>query len=390
MRGDPVVGVSPELLKWCRATVGLSTADVATMLKRNQSEVEAWETGAEAPTYPQLEKLAYEIYKRPLAIFFLPSPPEESQPQSEFRTLPESDMRSLSRDTYLHIRRAHSYQIALQELFDGKNPTDRLIWQSLKLSVSEPAAPQAQEVREFLSVSIEQQTKWRSSETALKEWRKAVEAAGIFVFKAPFKQKEISGFCLADQQLPVIYLNNGTTKTRQSFSLMHELAHLLFSVNGLSKFDSLYVSKLPAREMRLEQFCNAIAAEILIPSEDFSIQLRKFPADAERVSDDQFADLASRYGVSREAVLRRFLDRGMVGPEFYARKAELWASQKKASGGGNWYLNQGAYLSSRFASEVVSRRYRNQISLEQAADYLGIKPKHFAGFEGRLLEGAVS
>ena len=77
------------------------------MLKRTQEEIEAWESGAEAPTYPQLEKLAYDIYKRPLAIFFLPTPPKESLPQSEFRTLPDADMRTLSRDTYLHIRRAH-------------------------------------------------------------------------------------------------------------------------------------------------------------------------------------------------------------------------------------------------------------------------------------------
>ena len=99
MRSAPVAGVRPELLRWCRATVGLSTADVATMLKRTQEEIEAWESGAEAPTYPQLEKLAYDIYKRPLAIFFLPTPPKESLPQSEFRTLPDADMRTLSRDT---------------------------------------------------------------------------------------------------------------------------------------------------------------------------------------------------------------------------------------------------------------------------------------------------
>jgi transcriptional regulator with XRE-family HTH domain len=52
--------------------VGLSVAEVAQMLKRPPEEIEAWESGEDAPTYPQLEKLAYQIYKRPLAVFFLP------------------------------------------------------------------------------------------------------------------------------------------------------------------------------------------------------------------------------------------------------------------------------------------------------------------------------
>ncbi len=71
-----------------------------------------------------------------------------------------------------------------------------------------------------------------SDTIALKQWRQAVEDCGVFVFKAAFKQKDISGFCLMDESLPVIYLNNSTTKTRQIFSLLHELAHLLLSING--------------------------------------------------------------------------------------------------------------------------------------------------------------
>jgi hypothetical protein len=65
-----------------------------------------------------------------------------------------------------------------------------------------------------------------------------------------------------------------------------------------------------------------------------------------------------------------------------------WSPQTQPAGGGNWYLNQGAYLSDRFAKEVVSRHFRGQISLEQASDFLGIKPKSYAGFEERILQGS--
>lgn len=282
MKYEPVTGVQSEIFRWARKSVGLTVLDVAKMLKRQPEEIEAWESGDAAPTYPQLEKLAYQIYKRPLAVFFLPTPPDEVVPQREFRTLPDTDMETLARDTYLHIRRAHAYQIALKELFDGHNPTERRIWKALTLSLSQNVAAQATSIREFMGVTLEKQIEWRDDEHALKGWRKAIEDSGVFVFKAAFKQKDISGFCLMDEHLPVIYLNNSTTKTRQTFSLLHELAHLLFSVNGLSKFDTSYFDRLPATEKRIEQFCNAIAAEVLIPEKDFSVQATQFPSNVEK------------------------------------------------------------------------------------------------------------
>ena len=92
--------------------------------------------------------------------------------------------------------------------------------------------------------------------------------------------------------------------------------------------------------------------------------------------------------MSREVVLRRFLDQGQVSKSFYEQKAKQWAAQRKATKGGDWYASQNAYLSERFAQEVVRRHYRNQLSLEQASEFLGIKPKNFAGLEQRILQGA--
>src|SRR5690606_21146603 len=143
---------------------------------------------------------------------------------------------------------------------------------------------------------------------------------------------------------------------------------LLLSINGMSKLDSSYIDGLPPREKQIERFCNGIAAEVLMPLEDFLEKSVHFPPDVEEATDEQFSALAARYGVSREAVLRRFLDQGRASQAFYLQKARTWAAQKKASSGGNWYLNQGAYLSDRFANEVVRRRYQERLTVEQAAE----------------------
>lgn len=391
MKAEPVDGVQPSVIRWARESMGMSVEDVAHKLKRPPEEVLAWEAedGA-SPTYAQLENLAYKVFKRPLAIFFLPAPPDEIPPAREFRTLPDADMQTLHADTYVQVRKAHAYQITLKEVFEGKNPSVKQIAHGVPLDMRQPVEAQARAVREALGIALKDQIGWKSDEVALKRWRDAVEANGIFVFKAPFKQKDISGFCLLDADFPLICLNNSTTKTRQIFSLFHELAHLLLNVNGISKFEASYMSRLPAAERRIEQFCNKIAAEMLIPSDDFGQQISSLPRGAETVQEHLYADLANRYGVSREAILRRLLDLERVSQAFYEQKAKFWASQKKATSGGDWYASQNAYLSDRFAQEVIGRHYRNQITVEQASEFLGIKAKNFAGLEQRILQGAAA
>ena len=390
MRGEQVVGVQPAVMQWARESIGLSVDEVAGRLGKQPEEVLSWEAGSGAPTYVQLEKLAYEVYKRPIALFFLPEPPQEQRPQSEFRTLPAFDLNSLDSDTYLHIRKAHAYQMALAELFEGRNPADKRIWQVCPLTLRHSPVNAAAEIRRHLGVSVEQQAQWGDDSAALEQWRQAIERVGIFVFKNSFKQKEISGFCLRSDDFPLIYLNNSTTKTRQTFSLLHELAHLLFNINGLSKFDRSYIDHLPQHDRKVEVFCNAVASEVLIPSSDFKQQAAGLPADLTTAPEMTFARLARRYGVSREAVLRRFLDLGRVDRAFYEEKAAEWNGQlKKSSGGGDWYSTTKTYISDRMLREVFGRYFRNQVTANQAADYLGVAPKNLAGLEERVLKVAA-
>lgn len=389
MKTKSVVGIRPSVIRWARESIGLSPEEVAHRLKRQVEEVLAWESGDQAPTYPQLEKLAYQIYKRPLAVFFLPEPPQETQPKTEFRTLPLADLNELLPDTRMHIRKAHAYQLALTEVFN-ENPSSHKVWKDFYKVDEQNISKFSGEVRGYLGISIETQLNWKQPDAALKAWRRAIEDKGVFVFKAAFKQKDISGFCLSHDQFPVIYLNNSTTKSRQVFSLLHELCHLFLHENGISKFDNTYINDLPGNVQMLERLCNAVAASILIPPNDFESQSNHLPFEIEDVDDSEIESLANRYAVSREVILRRFLDQNRVSPHYYRQKAGVWASQKKKGTGGDWYASTKSYLSERFAQEVVSQHYRNKISVEQASELLGIKSKNFEGLEQRILQGAIT
>ena len=390
----PLPGVQPALLKWARKLAHLSVEEVAGRLKKAVEEIDAWEFGANAPSYAQLEKLAYELYKRPLAIFFLPSPPAEPKPEAEFRALPDTDLRRLSRETVFLIRRARAYQASLVELFDGRSPIAEPLWKRVGLDVSKPIAPQAAVVRASLGVPAPGANEWGAADgdEALKLWRKAIEAGGVFVFKDTFKQREISGFCLEHPELPVVMINNSTTKTRQIFSLLHELAHVLIGWRAISTFDDAPLKRLPPAEQRIERFCNQIAAEILVPAQDFASQVAGLPQNVEALSSDRFAALAARYRVSREVILRRFRDADRVSQDFYERRKLEWDGHRvgKESLGGSFYLTKGAYLSERLMSEVFARYGRRQISVDEAADFIGVKPKQVDELESRFLRGLAA
>ncbi len=382
-----VAGVQSSVLRWARESQGYSLEDVAIHLKRDIADIVAWESGDAAPTYAQLETLAYGLYKRPLAVFFLPAPPTEMKVKQEFRTLPDFELDQLAADTRYQLRLAHAHQISLRELNDGVNPATHKIFRDVQLSGKDSVQEAAASVRNYLGISVAAQAAWSTSDEALKVWRNVVESVGIFVFKHSFKQKSISGFCLADEEFPVIYLNNSTAKTRQIFSLFHELAHLLLKVNAISKFDDSYIQYLPQKEKLIEQFCNALAAEFLMPSADFSIQLESLS----EINDPSVQALARRYHVSREAVLRRILDRGLVQQAYYEAKVKQWADETESGGsGGDYYATQSTYLGERYLQLVFSKHYQGRLTLEQVADYLGVRTKSVAGIEAMLLRKTVS
>lgn len=384
---NSVTAVQASVLQWARESQGLSVDEVARQMKRDPAEITAWEAGDSAPTYVQLETLAYKIYKRPIAVFFWPQPPQEPEPEREFRTLPEFDLQDLTADTRYQIRLAHSLQLSLKELNDGRNAAQRVVFRDLALSTTDNLAQKAKQVREYLGISLETQSTWRNGEVALKAWRNAVEDAGVFVFKHAFKEKEISGFCLLDNEFPIIYLNNSTSKTRQVFSLFHELAHLLFHINGISKFDPSYINALEPRERHIERFCNAFAAELLVPAADFDAQLREF----RRLDELAVEGLSNRYSVSRKVVFRRLLDKQLISQELYEEKSAEWAAQaaKRDGTGGNYYATQASYLGEHYLKLVLGKHYQGRLTLEQVAEYLGVKPKNVAGLEEFALQGAA-
>ncbi len=374
--------LNPDVLRWARTQSGLSLSEAASRISKSEEDLAAWEAGDRLPTYIQLETLAERVYKRPVALFFLPSPPDEAPPTSEFRTLPDPVRDSLGADTLLALREARAFQFSLQDLSEGRNPARRRIWEDLKASTTD-VTTFAQRARAYFGISLQDQAAWTSTRVAMRVWREAIEGAGVFVFKRSFKQRDVSGFCLDHPEFPVIVVNNSTSFSRQIFTLFHELAHVLFDVSSITRVDSSFVDRLTGEAGRVEVACNRFAAEFLLPESVFPWTDFRAPP-----FDDAIAQTASAFKVSREVVLTRLLDAGRVTQSEYKSQVLEWHrefAEMDRGTGGNYYNTQAAYLGSAFLELAFSQFYAGRVSLPELADHLGIKAKNVGRLEETLL-----
>ncbi len=377
-------GVNPTLLRWARERAGYSREAIADAFSKEVNAIAQWEEGTAVPTYNQLEALAYRYYKRPIALFFFPEPPDEIEAKEEFRTLPDFEIDSLQPDTRHAIREGLAMRQALTELSDGKNPAERLVFQDVILSSQQPWQEAAYQLRAYLGISIEDQSSWPGITASLRNWRAFIQSVGVFIFKRSFKQHDVSGFSLNDQEFPLIYINNSTAKARQIFTLFHELSHILLKSSGITKTDTSYISALSGQDKSIEVFCNSFTGEFLVPSDDFNARYQK--GQDPEITAEEFANF---YNVSREVILRKLLDMGIVNQAYYEQMAAHWSDQfvvaRGQGTGGDYYATKAAYLGDQYMNLAFSSYYEGRLSVEQLASYLNIKAKNIDGLERQML-----
>jgi Zn-dependent peptidase ImmA (M78 family) len=365
-RGGEEIPVNPKLITWARDRAGLTVAEAALKF----AHIAAWEAGTSFPTYPQLERLADE-FKLPVAAFFFPEPPSLPPIRESFRTLPDTEFDEIPRQVRFLLRKAKALQLNLVELTQGRNPAARLITHDLVFPDDISIPRIAKRVREYLGIPLAEQYQWADDDTALKIWRSTLQRNGIFIFKDAFRVDTYSGFSLYDDEFPIIYVNNSSTKTRQTFTIFHELAHLLFHTSGIDTLDDPYIPRLPEDQQRIEILCNRFAAEFLVPTAAFNEAMASRD-HAERAAEQ----VAERFHVSREVIYRRFLERGWIDEAEYTRAARVWGSQRIGGGGGNWYRTQITCLGREYMELAFQQYYQNRIDDKQLAEYLDTKPRN--------------
>ena len=370
--------ITPEVLAWARVSLGLTLEDAAKRLKVPTDRIDGWERGSGRPSIPQAEKLAA-LYKRPLAVFYMPARPEEPAPPSDYRTLPGHHEAELSPTSRLAIRKAQRLQRIAAELAH-----DLGIARSVRLPrvglVGDPEDA-ASRVREDLGVPIETQMSWADKRHALAQWRGALEKIGILVFQLDFPVDEMRGFSLPSPTSPAIALSVHDGPAPRSFSMFHEFAHLAARAAVLCDMGWKRSGPAPAPIIKTEMFCNHFAGALLVPRDALLSQIAAVGASAARDSDwpdERLHELARAFKVSREVILRRLLILGLTTQAYYERKHREWAVKKPARP-----LKKGFKVSPartsfgergpRLVSMLVESYSQGSITFADLTDYLGVR-----------------
>lgn len=111
--------INPEMLKWARTISGVN---LDSDFKYDRKIIESWENGEDYPTYSQLKQLAI-AYRKPVAIFFFPAPPNLKDISASCRTLPTEIYSSFSKEIIRSFDEARVMQLTSRLIQNTICPT---------------------------------------------------------------------------------------------------------------------------------------------------------------------------------------------------------------------------------------------------------------------------
>ena len=345
----------------------------AKKLKVSEVTIASWESGEKLPSLAQLRKMAV-LYKRPLAVFYLPEPPQGFTVLRDFRTV-TGQQQPRSPHLEIETRRAQQRREAALDIAAAIN--EELPIFPLSTELTQKPAEVASKLRELLGVSLDEQFGWTDQYQALNSWKRAIERVGVLVFQTEnLPIKEARGFSLAIQPLPIVALNSKESPRGRVFTLFHELAHIALRVGGVC---DLHDADRSQREIdRVEVFCNRLAGAALVPPSSIAPTLVALDLKGETTwSDATLRILAERYSVSPDAALRSLVLAGLYPASAYAMRHTAFLkaldSGKSKSGPVPYFRRALGWSGRRFARMALAAYDDQRISSSDLTEYLHVK-----------------
>lgn len=387
----PMAHVNPDILVWARETAGLTVEDAAEKLSIKSARgvaaadrLSALEKGEKEPTRPMLAKMA-KLYRRPLLVFYLANPPPMADRGQDFRTLPEdysSETHSLLDALVRDVRSRQSMVRAVLEDDPDVEPLNFI--GSMKTSDGVQAVLDS--IKDTLGVGVDSLSHLASPEKAFALLREKVEAIGVFVLllgnlgshHTAIDVDIFRGFALADKIAPFIVINDQDAQSAWSFTLLHELTHLWIGETGVSGTFS---------DNSVERFCNDVASEFLLPTEDLLTFSTSSGTSAATLAESISAFAAGR-NVSNSLVAYRLFRAGRINSPVWQQlhqhfrtrwletKASRRARAKEREGGPNYYVVRRHRIGDALLAFVRRTMAEGELTTLKAGKVLGVKPKN--------------
>lgn len=325
------IQIKPEILDWILEEIQFM--DVSTDVP---DQINAWLSGKKKPTFSQIEKISRKTHI-PFGYFFLKVPPKDHCEIVEYRTIDSKGSVHPSRDLIDTVDAMSNAQEWMSEYNKASEiePYDFVG----RFADSYDAAAIAEDIRSTLNLAVTWFESSHSSADSFRTAKQAASDAGILVMmngivgnntKRVLRIEEFRAFTLIDRYAPLIFINARDTDNGKVFSLFHELAHVWIGRNSFYNEPSGSTEKVS----RLEQVCNAVAAELIVPNELFIQKWQDLTGD----DHEKIHNLARHFKCSRYVVCRRALDNHFIDHTVYAAliaefNRQLPNNSSKGSGG---------------------------------------------------------
>lgn len=378
--------VTPEVLQWARGLDRIALEEIAKKMKVEVAKVEAWECGSEHPTLPQAKSLAKQ-YRVPFAYLYLPDTPKKTKrlDKVDYRTLGNWGVGGeMSRELRWFLRDIEERRDTMLELYH------EIELQPIPFAAKLPADTAedvfAAKIREFLSLTDQVQIKLRKPEAALSYCISKLEDQDFLVFQAvKILPEEMRGLSVAYDVFPIIALNRKDEPSARLFTLIHELVHILSRTSGICNDMSQDKTQLS----QIELFCNKIAGLTLVPTHALKKNKNLALIKQYGLENNYVSAIARDFAVSREVVLHRLWDIGIITKAVYfdtlnrySEEYLAYKKQKKSDGFLAPAIDKGSQVGRLYAKTVLAAYHTDKISPREAGNYLlGLRIQHFGAIE---------
>ena len=374
MPGTISVEVIPEVLRWLRESSGWSIEEVSKKLRTTSETILEFEAGKKPPTLAQLRALS-ELYKRPLASFFLSEPKEEKPLPKDYRFLPgRTDI--FDKKTILAIRRSRSLQGISREL--SLNIRYETVTKTRKVALTDNPELIAAEYRKLFDLNFETQRKIKDAYRLFSYLRDVLEDSNVLVFQFSMPVEDARGFALADDLPSIIVINSKDSIEARLFTLMHEFGHILLGETVIDIPDE----SLTNRD-NVERWCNAFSASFLLPEKSARELFKEYRGRLTETGT--LNSLSRKYKVSKAALLVKMLELDYISRQefeevmsrYTPEEAKKKTEEKKKVIGVTSDQRCLSEMGNKFVSLVANNFDKNFITYGDALSYLSIKSKNF-------------
>ena len=383
--------VNPDILVWARETSNLTAEEAVKGLGisdiRGVSALERLqqlEEGKAEPSRPMLLKMV-KLYRRPLLVFYMSKPPRKGNRGQDFRTLPDDYSPHDDALIDVLIRNILARQGIVRALIEEDEDTETLGFVG-SITISDGISKALTSIKKILGMDHMDFYAASNTNKAFTLLRDKAEGLGIIVlligdlgsYHTKIKPEIFRGFALADKIAPFIIINDHDSHAAWSFTLIHELTHILLGQSGIS---GGWAGK------KLEQFCNDVASEFLLPKEEIE-DLRIDETLSLEEQENLITQFAKTRNLSSSMVAYKLfrydvLERGtwlQINQDFRERWMQSQEKRQEEllekDGGPSYYIIRRHRVGNALINFIDRMIASGALTTSKAGKILGVKPKN--------------